>query len=129
MQDMIFPFEFLGEPPTESPLYQWFQIIVTGAANLGRPWTNVKNYKHWMEEIGFEDVVEKKFYWPINPWAKGEYFKRISVFAQVDFLNGLEGMSLKVMGTMGWSAEDVQGFLEGVKRDVRDPSIHCYCPM
>jgi hypothetical protein len=101
MQDMGFPFEFLGEPPTESPLYKWFEIISTGAANLGRPWTN----------------------------AKGQYYKQISIYAQADFLNGLEGMSLKVMGSMGWSAEQVQAFLVGVKKDVKDTSIHCYCPM
>jgi trans-aconitate methyltransferase len=72
MQDFIVPFGFLGEQPVESPLYKWFQIITEGAAKLGRPWTNVKYYKKWMEEVGFEDVVEKKYYWPINPWAKSK---------------------------------------------------------
>jgi hypothetical protein len=129
MQDMIFPFQFLGEPPKESPLYKWFEIITEGAAKLGRPWTNVPNYKRWFEEIGFEDVVEKKFYWPINAWAKGKYYKQISVYAQADFLSGLEGLSLKVMGSMGYSADEVREFLVGVKKDVKDPSVHCYCPM
>lgn len=82
-----------------------------------------------MEEIGFEDVKEKKFYWPINPWAKGDYFKQLAEYAQPDFLSGLEGMSLKVMGSMGWSAEQVNVFLVGVRDNVRDTRIHCYCPM
>lgn len=129
MQDFIFPFKFLGQPPKESLLYKWFEIIVEGAEKLGRPWTNVKHYKRWMEEIGFEDVNEKTFYWPINPWAKGKYFKQIALYAQADFLNGLEGMSLKVMGSMGWPAEDVQKYLIGVRKDVKDTAIHCYCPM
>jgi hypothetical protein len=129
MQDLIFPFEFLGEKPIESPLYKWFQIITEGAARLGRPWTNAQYYKRWMEEIGFEDVVETKYYWPINSWAKGKYYKHISLYAQADFLNGLEGMSLKVLGSMGWSAEEVRVFLVDVRKDIKDTAIHCYCPM
>lgn len=129
MQDMVFPFHFLGELPTESSLYKWLEIIAEGAAKLGRPWTNVPKYKAWFEEIGFEDVVEKRFYWPLNPWAKGKYYKHLSVLAQTDLLNGLEGLSLKVMGSMGWSAEEVKEYLVDVRRDVKDTKVHCYCPM
>jgi hypothetical protein len=129
MQDMVFPFRFLGEQPVDSPLYKWFEIITEGAAKLGRPWTNVPQYKRWFEEIGFEDVTEKKFYWPINRWAKGEYYKSISVYAQADFLSGLEGLSLKVMGSMGYSAEEVRELLVGVMKDIKDTNVHCYCPM
>ena len=129
MQDFVFPFEYIDEPPTESLLYKWFQIISEGAAKLGRPWTNVPKYKQWFEEIGFEDVMEKRFYWPINAWAKGKYYKQISVYAQTNFQNGMEGMSLKIMGSMGWSAEEIQVFLAGVRDDVRNTKIHCYCPV
>ena len=129
MQDMVFPFQFLGDPPTESPLYRWFEIIAEGAAALGRPWTNVPKYKAWFEDIGFEDVVEKKFYWPLNKWPKEGYYKQLSVLAQADLLNGLEGLSFKVMGSMGWSAEDIKEFLVGVRKDVLDTKVHCYCPM
>jgi hypothetical protein len=129
VQDFVVPFEFIGEPPTESLLYKWFQIISEGTAKLGRPWTNVPKYKQWFEEIGFEDVVEKKYYWPINAWAKGKYYKQLSVYVQADFLNGVEGLSLKVMGSMGWSAQQVRDFLVGVKNDVRNTAVHCYCPV
>jgi hypothetical protein len=129
MQDLIFPFEWLGDPPVESQLYKWFQLITEGAARLGRPWTNVQYYKRWMEEIGFEDVVETKYYWPINLWPKEKYYKHISSYAQADLLNGLEGLSLKVLGSMGWPAEEVRAFLVDVRKDIKDTSMHCYCPM
>lgn len=89
----------------------------------------MKHYKRWMEEIGFEDVTESNYYWPLNSWAKGKYYKRIAVLAQADFLNGLEGLSLKVMGSMGWSPDRIHTFLDDVKKDVKNTSIHCYCPM
>ena len=129
MQDMIFPFEFLGDPPPDSSLYKWGEMLTTEAKRLGRPWNNVRNYKRWLEEIGFEDVVEKKFYWPINSWAKGEYYKQIALHAQKDVLNGLDGFSLKIMGLMGWSAEDIDVFLAGVRKELVDPAVHCYVPV
>lgn len=129
MQDMIFPFRFIGAPPKDTALYKWFEIIVEGAARLGRPWTNSQHYKTWMEDIGFEDVVETNFYWPVNPWAKGAYFKQVALYAQVDFTSSLEGLSLKVMGSMGYSPEETKKLVAEVRDDVKNPAIHCYCPM
>jgi hypothetical protein len=82
-----------------------------------------------MEEIGFEDVVEKHFYWPTSMWAKGRYFKQVAMYCQEDFLNGLEALSLRVMGVLGWSAEETMVFLAGVRQDFKDTSIHAYLPM
>jgi SAM-dependent methyltransferase len=129
LQDGTFPLKYIGDPPTESQLYKWSQIVTEGAAKSGRPWTNAQYYKRWMEEIGFEDVVEKHFYWPTSPWPKGKYFKQVSLYWQENLLTGIEALSLKVMGVMGWSAEDIRPFLEGVRKDVKDTSIHAYLPM
>jgi hypothetical protein len=30
---------------------------------------------------------------------------------------------------MGWSAEEVRAFLVDVRKDIKDTSMHCYCPM
>ena len=68
-------------------------------------------YAQWFREIGFEDVVERKFYWPINAWAKGKYYKDIAEMFQEDILNGLEGLSVKVLGNLGWSKVKVLKFL------------------
>ena len=129
MQDLAFPPRFLGEQRTETSLYKWGKVLSEASAKIGRPWTNVQKYKEWMEEIGFVDVVEKKYYWPLSRWAKGDYYKLVSVYAQASLLNGLDGMSLKLMGLMGWSAEEVKAFLVGVREDVKNTSIHAYAPM
>ncbi|KAE9370226.1 S-adenosyl-L-methionine-dependent methyltransferase [Stipitochalara longipes BDJ] len=129
MQDLAFPPRFLGEQRTETSLYKWGKVLSEASVKIGRPWTNVQKYKEWMEEIGFVDVVEKKYYWPLSRWAKGDYYKLVSVYAQASLLNGLDGMSLKLMGLMGWSAEEVKAFLVGVREDVKNTSIHAYAPM
>ena len=129
MQDVCFPCQFIGEPPKESAIYRWNELVVAGGAKLGRPWTNVQHYKRWMEEIGFEDVIEKSFYWPTNPWAKGKYFKDVAMYFQENTLSGLEGISLKVIGALGWSIEEIQALLEEVRKDVKDISIHAFMPV
>ena len=78
------------------------------------------DYKRWMEELGFETVVEKTFYWPTNAWAKGRHYKHVGAYFQADILNGIEGMSLKVIGQLGWTADEIRGFLPEVKKDLQD---------
>ena len=129
MQDMVWPFQYLGDPPTESALYKWMQTINEGAIQLGRPWNNVPHYKRWFEELGFQDVVEKKYYFPLNAWAKGKFYKEMSVYAQTDLLNGLEGLSFKVLGAMGWTPEQVKAYLPAVRDDVKNTKMHCYAPV
>ncbi|RFU25119.1 hypothetical protein B7463_g11214, partial [Scytalidium lignicola] len=129
LQDGTFPFKYIGQAPVDSNVYKWNEIVVAGAAKSGRPWTNAQHYKRWMQEIGFEDVVERSFFWPTSPWAKGDYFKLVAMYWQADLLRGIEGISLKVMQLMGWKPDDIREFLEKVKKDVRDPSIHAYLPI
>lgn len=129
MQDGALPLQYAGEPPVEPDLYKWSELVSAGAIKSGRPWHNAQYYKKWMEETGFEDVVEKRFFWPTSPWAKGEYYKAIAAYFPADLLKGAEGLSLKVLKALDWTAEEVQAFVPGVKRDLKDTSIHAYFPM
>ncbi|KAI0884172.1 S-adenosyl-L-methionine-dependent methyltransferase [Annulohypoxylon maeteangense] len=125
-QDALFPMSYVGDTPVDSALYRWNEMMVEGVTRLGRSWSNVKNYRRYFEEAGFEDIVEKRFYWPTSPWAKGLYFKLVAAYFQEDMLAGIEGMSLKVLGGLGMSTDEVKGFVEEVKRDFRDTSVHAY---
>jgi hypothetical protein len=122
--------KYIGEPPVNSNLYKWNALALEGARKSRRAWDNTIHYAHWMREIGFEDVVERDFYWPTSTWAKGEHLKQVASYFQADMLNGLEGLSLKILTRfMGWSADEVKAFLVGVKRDMKDRSIHAYLSM
>jgi hypothetical protein len=126
---MAFPFQYIGDAPTESALYKWNEVLIAGAQKGGRPWTNVQHYRQYMEDVGLVDIVEKTFYWPTSSWARGRYFKDVATYFQEDLLNGLEGVSLKVMGLMGWSVEEILVFLARVREDIKDTSMHAYLPM
>lgn len=119
-QDGISPLQYIGDPPTHFAFYKWSELVIEGAAKSGRPWSNTRNYRRWMEQIGFEDVVEEKFFWPINTRAKSAYLKEIGSYVAKDLLNGLEGLSLKVLEKLGWSPEEVREIVPEVRRNLFD---------
>ncbi len=47
-------------------LGKWYEKILEGASVMGKDLEISKKYKTWMEEVGFVNVVEKTFFWPIN---------------------------------------------------------------
>lgn len=47
-------------------LGMWYRKIVEGMKVLGKDLEIAKGYKRCMEEVGFVDVQEKIFYWPVG---------------------------------------------------------------
>jgi hypothetical protein len=39
---------------------QWIDLILKGTAALGKDWTRASEYKKYLEQVGFEEVTEKK---------------------------------------------------------------------
>jgi SAM-dependent methyltransferase len=130
LYDGIFPFKYIGEAPKDSAMYQWSEAVSAGAMKSGRPWNNTQYFKKWLEEIGFEDIVERKFYWPTGGWPVGEYYKTLAAYWQENMTGGgLEAISRKVLALMGWSEDETEKLLSEVKKDFLDTSIHAYLPM
>jgi hypothetical protein len=129
LQDGTFPFQYVGDPPKDSHFYKWNEIIEAGGINAGRPWTNVQHYKRWMMEAGFQNITQKTFYWPLNPWAKGKYYKTIGQLFRENILGGLEGISMRVMAKANWGPDEIRVFLAGLRKDIEKAEIHAYLPM
>lgn len=127
LQDVVYPTQYVGEPSKDSAIVKWNELILTATAKSGRPWTNVQHYSRWMREAGFVDVEERKFYWPTNPWPKNRHLKKLALWFQQDILDVLEGVSMKLFTNfLGWSPEEVQVLCAGMRKDIKDPSIHAY---
>ncbi|KAI1259420.1 S-adenosyl-L-methionine-dependent methyltransferase [Xylariaceae sp. FL1019] len=125
-QDAFFPMNWVGEPPKDSALYRWNELLLEGLKNIGRSWSNVKNYPKYFEDAGFENIVERRFFWPTSPWAKGRYFKTIAMYFQEDMISGVDGMSMKVLQAANMTPEEIKSFVEEVKEDFRNTDLHAY---
>ena len=129
-QDPLYPFLFAVDVDPDTPFARWVRLLSEGGEKTGRSWMNVQHYQRYMKEAGFEDVVERRFYWPFGPWAKGEYYKAVGALFKEDILNGLEGISLKILGILGWKVEDIRAFLADVREDMMNhASSKAYLPM
>lgn len=127
LYDPIFPLQFLDPPPENCPLAEWNKLIVEAAGKVGRPWTNAANYKSWLQEIGFEGVVENKEYCPVSPWAKGKKSKYMSLWFAQDMSIGIEAWSLALFTrVLGWEKSRLDTLLEGVREDIKNTKIHAY---
>ncbi|KAI0405260.1 S-adenosyl-L-methionine-dependent methyltransferase [Xylaria palmicola] len=125
-QDALFPMYWIGEPPRESALYRWNELLMEGVRRIGRSWSNVVNYPRYFEEAGFVDIVDRRFYWPTSPWAKGKYFKTVAMYFQEDMISGLEAISMKVLQATGMTPGEIEAFCEEVRADFRDTNLHAY---
>lgn len=80
-----------------------------------------------MEEIGFVDVEERRFAWPLNTWPKAKKDKLVATWMQEDLLTGLQGLSMGLLTRgLGWSTQEVESLLVDVRKDVKNRNIHAY---
>ncbi|KAH8896043.1 S-adenosyl-L-methionine-dependent methyltransferase [Thozetella sp. PMI_491] len=127
LQDFYFPWGYADNAePKDTAIYKWNQLCLEGSTKSGRPWTHAQHYKRYLEEAGFEEVVERRFYWPMGPWAEGKYYQTLGRFMQQVILDGLHGISFKVITALGWSAEEIKLFLDDVRKELTSPSVHTY---
>ncbi|PQE22047.1 hypothetical protein CJF30_00010016 [Rutstroemia sp. NJR-2017a BBW] len=127
LRDPIFPFQYATPPPKDCALVKWNRLIIEASTKAGRPWNNGAHYKRWLEEIGFVDVVERREYAPMSPWAKGQRNKVLSIWVQRNVLMGLEALSMALFTRiLGMEKGEVEQLLLAVERDIKDTNIHCY---
>jgi hypothetical protein len=126
-QDPIMPLKSINGTLTGTYLDEFQTQCMAGAEKLGRPWTNGKNYGRWMREAGFEDVVERSYYWATNQWVKGKPQKLQALWLQENLQEGLPAWGLSTLSRgLGWSRERIEVMIARARNDLRDPNIHAY---
>ena len=45
----------------------------------GTPICNAKLHQQRLKEAGFENIVEKKYFWPQNKWPRDRHYKLLGV--------------------------------------------------
>jgi hypothetical protein len=82
-----------------------------------------------MEELGFEDVKERIFEVPTNPWPKGRRAKELGMWFNADLQEALGASRVLFIKALEWAPEKVDSFLKDVKTDLMKREIHAYMPM
>ncbi|KAL3475701.1 S-adenosyl-L-methionine-dependent methyltransferase [Aspergillus californicus] len=108
-------------------MQQWRNLLVEASEKFGKQFSVAHNYKEWMAEAGFKNVQEEIYKVPFSPWAKDPKLKELGRYHQVNMLEALEAYSLALMTRfLGWTVEDVQILLMGVRKELQDRTLHIY---
>ncbi|PLB47667.1 S-adenosyl-L-methionine-dependent methyltransferase [Aspergillus steynii IBT 23096] len=116
-----------GTVPDDSSLRVIERECMGACVQLGQTLSAPENLKRWMEEAGFVDVQEHQFKLPMNTWPKDPHLKEIGRFQCAQYLGALSPYGLGLLvGVLGWSREETELFLVGVRENIQNRSIHAY---
>lgn len=106
------------------------EILQKGSQALNRPFINVWEMRHWMEEAGFVGISESHYHWASNAWPRDKKLKEWGIWNNLNMRQGLEGFVL-ALGTRGlnWKPEEVKVLAAKAIAELSDRSIHAYWPI
>ncbi|KAF4465205.1 methyltransferase [Fusarium albosuccineum] len=119
-----------GTLAKDHALSRWSDHLRDAAGKLDRPYEKTGNLKGFMAEVGFTDINETLFRWPINTWPKDKKFKELGAWHNENTASFLEAGTLAPLTRgLGWSVDEVRTFLSEVRKDLNNPKIHAYSPI
>jgi hypothetical protein len=110
-------------------LKKWVSFITEASIKAGRSLMMMYELRKMIDAAGFEDVHESDYMWPENPWPKDKKLKEIGMWTLENINGGLEDLSMALYTrVLGWTRQEVEAFLPGVRRGIQDRSMHTYLP-
>jgi hypothetical protein len=115
--------------PSDYPLQEWLSYVAEGLAVLGPDLLGAVKNAQYLKDAGFINVQEKILKIPIGTWPKNKTLQMIGLYGRCVIYDGLEGNSLGPFTRgLGWTTDEVQAFLVGVRKALMDKSVHAYLP-
>lgn len=121
LQDLA-PLEFEEGVPEDQPIRKWMSLCMEASVIGGRPWDNAIHYARWMRDAGFENVEERIFKLPSNPYqGLSKHEKILGTFNRQNLLDGIEGLSMRnFTRNLGWKPDEVRVLAAEVRKDLKD---------
>lgn len=106
---------------------QWNKNLMEACHAAGRNPNPGYDLEKWVKEAGFVDVVVRKFKLPMGTWPKDPYFKDLGLTNLIQYLDGLDGFSLRAFcDVLGWTKEEVMVLLAHVRKEMKSAKLHIY---
>ncbi|KAF4952433.1 hypothetical protein FSARC_12628 [Fusarium sarcochroum] len=116
-----------GTLKEDHALAKWCKLLGEAFTKLGSTSIEFDRIKATMAEVGFTDIVDTRFKWPVNPWPKNKKYKELGTWNNY---NGSRAIDSLTMGSFtrahGWTRDEVTMFLVDVRKDTNNPRIHAY---
>ncbi|KAK2013418.1 methyltransferase domain-containing protein, partial [Colletotrichum eremochloae] len=80
-----------------------------------------------LRDAGFVDIRHTVKKVPVGPWARDDTKKLIGMLTHDVIYEGLEAITLRpFVNILKWSRGELASFLDEVRRDLENPSVHAY---
>ncbi|EDO00492.1 hypothetical protein SS1G_14362 [Sclerotinia sclerotiorum 1980 UF-70] len=114
-----------------APSFQKWQAGLDEASKLfGRDLNVAMKFKDWLDEAGFEAVVERHWKLPMAPWARDRRNKEIGLYMQQNMLDATVAYGMAhFTRILGWTPEEYQVLAAGVRNEFKDSRVHNWCNM
>lgn len=131
MQDLTFPARADdGTAGPDSPMVEWSRLMIEGAKNVGVDLAASEQFHHMLAGAGFVDINVETFGWPVNRWPKDPAMKRMGVYNNANFLQGVHGFTMAFFARgLHWNPKDIAEYVEKVKAHANDLRSHVYIPV
>ncbi|KJX97648.1 methyltransferase like protein [Zymoseptoria brevis] len=114
-----------GSVMPDAPSVQWWALLESAFAQLGKRIPKVNEFPGMLEDAGFVDVHYTEVKRPTNDWPKDKRMKEIGRFTCLNYLEGLEGFTMAPFTrVLGWSAEEAKILIAKVRKETVTRKIH-----
>lgn len=116
-----------GSMPPDFAFARMLQLVGRGLAAMSINLGGVHDVASQLERAGFASIHERTFKVPLGPWARDALLKKVGAYYQAIAVDGLQAIALRPMcNGLGWTPEEVDVFLGGVRRSLLDAEVHAY---
>jgi len=113
-----------GEFKRGCPADVWPRQIADGIRTFGMEPEPGHQLEGWVRDAGFINVAAIPLPIPLGPWPKDQVLKEVGTFNMLQFLDGLEAISLRVFTHVHkWNPKEVEVFLAQVRNDFRNSKM------
>lgn len=121
----VIPSSYDNSLPENSQIMELYNLLAGIGGKIGIDLAVAQKFKAMMEAAGFEDVQEEVFDLPLGDWPDGRRMKEVGMFQRYQMVEGLHGIAFGLLTRVaGWSPQRVEAFLVGVRREMKDKSVH-----
>ncbi|ROT34441.1 S-adenosyl-L-methionine-dependent methyltransferase [Sodiomyces alkalinus F11] len=131
LQDICFPLGCDdGTVADDEPISKWCSYMLEATRRVARPADGPKLYRQRFIDAGFVHVEERIYKWPSNTWPKDPKYKELGAWCCENIVGGLSGLSLALFTRgLGWNLTEVEVFLAGVRKSMRNTNVHAWWPI
>jgi hypothetical protein len=102
-----------------------YNVLAEYGRRVGIDLAVAQKFKGMMEAAGFEEVTEKVFDLPLGDWMEDRRMKEVGSFQRFQMVEGIHGIAFGLLTRVGgWTPQAVEAFLAGVRREMKDKSVH-----